>query len=120
MNRVVIYSFFSCLFAPLLFSCVARELGSDAKLEIKTMTLNGKSIEPGHEIEVRDVWEIGNSDIKATFAYANIEGEVELPLYMKNAPIALKKDVPIRVEVYVLAKRGEYQGWQGSFNAILK
>jgi len=116
----MVYSFLSCLFAPFFFSCSAQASFSDAKLEIKTMTLNGKSVAPGHEVEVRDIGRIENSDIKATFAYENIEGEVELPLYVKNAPITLQKDVPIRVEVYVLAKKDEYQGWQGSFNAILK
>ena len=82
--------------------------------------MNGKRIEPRHEVELKDVEKIEAGDIKATFEYSQVEGEVELPLYVKNAPLKLRKDVPVRVEVYVLPKHGEYQGWQTSFNAILR
>lgn len=117
------FSFFPLLciyFAVVAFACSIKKTSDDAPLEIKTLKFNGKSIEPNHEIEVQDLEKIEINDIKATFAYSKIEGEVELPLVLMNAPILLKRGVPTRVEFYVPAKRDEYQSWQGYFNAILK
>jgi len=106
---------------PFAFTgCAEKNISEDSKLEIKTLTLYGQYIEPNHEIKLKDISEINLNDIKATFAYNKIEGTVELPVIVKNAPVFLTPGVPTRVEVYVPAKQDEYQGWQGYFNAILQ
>lgn len=126
MTRLSVFSVFLsssllCSIIASLFACNAKNANTQAPiLEIKSLSVNGKKIEPRHEIELKDVDKIETGDIKATFTYTQIEGEVELPLYVKNAPLQLKKDVPVRVEVYVLPKQDEYQGWQTNFNAILR
>ena len=98
----------------------SKESLEKSKLQIKTLTLCGKHIEVNHEIELNDINEINTDDIKATFSYSKIEGAVELPVFLRNSPILLTKDIPVKVEVYVPSKKDEYSGWQGSFNAILK
>lgn len=118
---VFIFSSLFCVIMVTLFACNAKNTNTQASsLQIKSLSLNGKKIEPYREIELNDVEKIEAGDIKATFAYAQIEGEVELPLYVRNAPLKLEKNVPVRVEVYVKPKQDEYQGWQTSFNAILR
>ena len=118
---IVASSSLLCLITISFFACNAKNTNTQIPiLQIKSLSLNGKKIAPRHEIELKDVDRIEAGDIKATFTYSQIEGEVELPLYVKNAPLKLKKDVPVRVEVYVLPKQDEYQGWQTSFNAILR
>lgn len=126
MTRLSVFSVFVsssllCSILASLFACNAKSANTqDPVLQIKSLSFNGKRVEPYHEIELKDIEKIETGDIKATFAYNMIEGEVELPLYVKNAPLKLEKNVPVRVEVYVLAKQDEYQGWQTSFNAILR
>ena len=117
----VVSSSFLYLVVASLFACNAKSANNQAPvLQVRSLSVNGKKIAPHHEIELEDVERIEAGDIKATFAYNKIEGEVELPLYVKNAPLKLEKNVPVRVEVYVLPKHDEYQGWQTSFNAILR
>ncbi|MGP1414332.1 MAG: hypothetical protein ACTTJ6_00160 [Treponema sp.] len=112
---------FSLSFIFLVFGCgLKKDSLQDSKLEIKTLTLCGRYIEVNHEIEVKDITEINTQDIKATFSYNKIDGAVELPIFLRKAPILLTKDVPVKVEVYIPPKKDEYRGWQGSFNAILK
>ena len=112
--------FFFCVIF-LFFACASKKDFSDAsKLEIKTLTLCGRYIEVNHEVELNDINEINTHDIKATFSYNKIDGAVELPVFLRNAPILLTKDIPVKVEIYVPSKKDEYSGWQGSFNAILK
>ena len=120
VNRFFLPSVFCLSFALMTLSCIVAKTSGDAFLEIKTLRLNGRSIEPNHEVEIKDLDKIDINDIKATFAYNDIEGEVELPIVLMNAPILLRKGVPVRVEFYVPAKKDEYQSWQGCFNAILK
>lgn len=116
-----VWAFFSFLLVFLFFGCISRQDSlEDSKLEIKTLTLCGRYIEVNHEIELDDINEINSFDIKATFSYSKIDGAVELPVFLRNSPILLTKDVPVKVEVYVPSKKDEYSGWQGSFNAILK
>jgi len=118
MKKLVVFFFCLCF---LFFSCTSKKnLCDNSKLEIKTLTLCGRCIELNHEIELSDINEINTQDIKATFSYSKIDGAVELPVYLRNAPILLTKDVPVKVQVYVPSKKDEYSGWQGSFNAILK
>lgn len=120
LSILIFFSFLTLILAS-VFACNAKNSGVQAPmLEFKSLSLNGKRIAPYHEIEISDIDRIEAGDIKATFAYSKIEGEVELPLYVKGAPLRLKKNVPVRVEVYVLPKQDEYQGWKTSFNAILK
>ena len=83
-------------------------------------SINGKTVGSDCEIELKGMDVLNSSDIKATFAYNKIEGEVELPVTLLNEPIPLKKGVPVRVDLYVPYKPDEYQGWQGYFNAILR
>ena len=119
MKRMM--AFFSLLFIFLFLGCGARKDSlDDSRLEIKSLTLCGRYIEVNHEIELDDINEINTHDIKATFSYSKIDGAVELPVFLRNAPVLLTKDVPVKVEVYVPSKKDEYSGWQGSFNAILK
>ncbi len=122
MKNISFFSFCFILLVCLLIVCCGekRESIPNSVLEIKTLTVYGHYIEPNHEIQIRDISEITSNDIKATFSYNKIEGEVELPVIVKNAPILLTKDVPIKVEIYVPSKKDEYSGWRGSFNAILK
>ena len=126
MTRLSVFSVFVsssllCSIIASLFACNAKSANTqDPILQIKSLSFNGKKVEPHHEIELRGIEKIETGDIKATFAYNRIEGEVELPLYVKNAPLKLEKNIPVRVEVYVLPKQDEYQGWQTSFNAILR
>ena len=109
------------LFVFLFFACGKRQKDSTQdSLEIQTLTLCGRYIEVNHEIELKDISEINTYDIKATFSYSKIDGAVELPVFLRNSPILLTKDVPVKVEVYVPSKKDEYNGWKGSFNAILK
>ncbi|MGP1438415.1 MAG: hypothetical protein ACTTKH_05025 [Treponema sp.] len=118
MKKITLFSF---CFVFLFFSCGdGKDSLQDSELEIKSLTLCGKYIEPNHEIELRDINEITTHDIKATFSYSKIDGVVELPVVLKHAPILLTKDVPVKVEVYVPSKKDEYKGWKGYFNAILK
>ena len=119
MKRLIA-SFF-LLFVFFFFGCgVRKDSLKDSQLEIKTLTLCGRYIEVDHEVELNDINEIDMHDIKATVSYSKIDGAVELPVFLRNAPILLTKDVPVKVEVYVPSKKDEYSGWQGSFNAILK
>ena len=114
-------TYFSLLFVFLLLGCgEKKDSPQDSQLEIKTLTLCGKYIEVNHEVELKDINEINTNDIKATFSYSKIDGAVELPVFLRNSPVFLTKDIPVKIEVYVPSKRDEYKGWQGSFNAILK
>lgn len=123
MRRVVFFLLFGLSLIGMfyaLFSCSVKKRGDEPLLEIKSLKVNGRSIGSDCEIELKGMDELNSSDIKATFAYNKIEGEVELPVILVNEPILLKKGIPVRVDVYVPSKQDEYQGWQGYFNAILR
>ena len=123
VKRIVLFSLFGFSIVGAfyaLFSCSVKKKSDEAFLEIKSLKINGKTVGSDCEIELKGMDVLNSSDIKATFAYNKIEGEVELPVTLLNEPIPLKKGVPVRVDLYVPYKPDEYQGWQGYFNAILR